>query len=76
MAKVRILGHLCKMCNLCISVCPHGVLAESGEISRSGRAIVAVVAEEKCTACLRCASMCPDAAIEVEADEPQPASRR
>jgi len=72
MAEVRILERYCKGCELCVSVCPHGVLAMPDEVDRRGKPIVAVVAGDKCTACIRCATMCPDAAIEVEADETAP----
>jgi 2-oxoglutarate ferredoxin oxidoreductase subunit delta len=74
MARVRILQKFCKSCELCIVACPHGVLAMTEEIGRRGKRVLTVVAEAKCTACLRCATMCPDAAIEVEADEPAKAT--
>ena len=70
MARVRVLEQYCKSCELCVSVCPRGVLAMPDTISRRGTRVVEVVAEDRCTACLRCTAMCPDAAIEIDAGAP------
>jgi len=76
MARVRILERYCKACELCVAFCPCGVLAMSEGIGRRGQRTAVVVAPEKCTGCLQCTTMCPDAAIEVDAEEPAKASGR
>ena len=55
----------CKGCGLCISACPHHVLAYSGESNRSGYAVVHMAQEQDCVGCAFCAENCPDVAIEV-----------
>jgi 2-oxoglutarate ferredoxin oxidoreductase subunit delta len=55
----------CKGCGLCISACPHQVLAFSGELNRSGYTVVHMEQEEDCVGCAFCAQNCPDVAIEV-----------
>ena len=55
----------CKGCGLCISACPHHVLAYSGELNTSGYTAVHVEQEEACIGCAFCAQTCPDVAIEV-----------
>ena len=55
----------CKGCGLCISACPHQVLAFSGELNRSGYTVVHMEQEQDCVGCAFCAQNCPDVAIEV-----------
>ena len=55
----------CKGCGLCISACPHQVLAFSGELNRSGYDVVHMEQEQDCVGCAFCAQNCPDVAIEV-----------
>lgn len=55
----------CKGCGLCISACPHRVLAFSGELNRSGYTVVRMEQEQDCVGCAFCAQNCPDVAIEV-----------
>ncbi len=63
MARVEILTHLCKGCELCASVCPNDVLFISAEVNKRGHLVVAVRDEVACSGCGNCAAMCPDAAI-------------
>ena len=63
--EVIILTEYCKGCGLCIEVCPEGKLYMLETPNRDGVMTAAVREEADCTACLRCATMCPDAAIEV-----------
>lgn len=55
----------CKGCGLCISACPHQVLAYSGELNRSGYNVVLMANQDACVGCAFCALTCPDIAIEV-----------
>ncbi len=55
----------CKGCKLCITACPHQVLASSGTLNRSGYNVVHMENPEACVGCAFCAMTCPDIAIEV-----------
>jgi 2-oxoglutarate ferredoxin oxidoreductase subunit delta len=63
---------LCKGCYLCISVCPRKVISISKSINRQGYYPAAFKDMNKdnkgCIACVRCATICPDIAIEVYRD--------
>jgi 2-oxoglutarate ferredoxin oxidoreductase subunit delta len=63
---VHISRDRCKGCELCVSVCPHEVLAMSEEFNDKGSHISRVARQADCTGCRRCADVCPDAAIEIE----------
>jgi len=65
MPKVDILTELCKSCLYCISVCPKKILGLSKEVNTKGYQYVTAVKPGECTGCALCATMCPDAAIEV-----------
>ena len=65
MPRVRILVKFCKGCGLCVSVCRKGCIEMSDVLSESGVTPVVVKDESKCTACCNCATICPDAAIEI-----------
>ena len=66
MPKVRVLAQYCKGCGLCIPACPKEILALSEEVDHRGIHIAVVREDVECTGCLNCATMCPDAAIEVD----------
>ena len=57
--EVRLFGHWCKGCGLCIAFCPRQVFAAGAD----GRPLA--VYPERCTACMFCAEHCPDFAITV-----------
>jgi 2-oxoglutarate ferredoxin oxidoreductase subunit delta len=68
MGQVTIDKESCKGCGLCVAFCAKQVLAISSGLNQAGHHPVEVVvgdAEAGCTACSRCALMCPDAAITV-----------
>jgi 2-oxoglutarate ferredoxin oxidoreductase subunit delta len=56
----------CKGCELCVSVCPKGVIAIADRFTTRGYRPAALVDPEGlCTGCLLCSTFCPDAAITV-----------
>ena len=64
MGIVQIQESYCKVCRLCISACPKGVLQVEERINALGYYVIGVGSEE-CVACGRCAVSCPEGAIEV-----------
>lgn len=67
--EVRVFGHWCKGCGLCIAFCPGGVF-ESGD---DGHPRVRFPAQ--CTGCEWCEFHCPDMAIDVIRHTDTPADR-
>ena len=68
MGSVTIDKESCKGCGLCVAFCTKQVLAISQGLNQSGHhpaEICVADITESCTACCRCALMCPDAAITV-----------
>ncbi len=63
--KVEILGRYCKGCGLCVDECNLDKLFVQETPNEDGQRIVAVRDEPDCSGCLKCATICPDAAIEV-----------
>ena len=64
--KLKFRADRCKGCELCVSVCPKGILALDVEnVNRKGYHSVTVTNEEECIACVSCAMMCPDGIINV-----------
>lgn len=55
----------CKACDICVSVCPAGVLSMEYEPTSTLGAIVHVIHPEACTGCTNCELNCPDFAIYV-----------
>lgn len=53
----------CKACDVCVSVCPAGVLAMRPDPTRTLGAIITVVHPESCIGCRECELSCPDFAI-------------
>jgi 2-oxoglutarate ferredoxin oxidoreductase subunit delta len=67
--KVIVHRELCKGCGLCVSFCPQNVMVISDTLNQMGYAPVKWLDKgnngKVCIACAACATMCPDAAIEV-----------
>ncbi len=53
----------CKACDVCVSVCPAGVLAMRPEPTSTLGAMIEIVAHESCIGCNDCELSCPDFAI-------------
>ncbi len=57
----------CKGCELCVTVCPKGVLEINKEKpNAAGYFPASVVKQEECIGCQSCVKMCPDVAIRME----------
>ena len=67
MAKVIVDIEYCKGCGLCVDFCKEGIMElEMDVITQKGYHPARCVDQKKCTACLNCATMCPDVAITIE----------
>ncbi len=66
--KIIIDRERCKGCELCITVCPKGILAIDETINSYGFTPVILRNSGQCNACAQCAEICPDIAIEVFKD--------
>jgi len=53
----------CKACDLCVAVCPAGVLAMRYEPSSTLGAMITISHPESCIGCNECELACPDFAI-------------
>lgn len=67
-AYVIIVEQLCKGCGLCVSVCPQETLSLAAEPNSKGYFPALQHAPNQCTACNKCALMCPEIAIKVFID--------
>lgn len=58
---------VCKGCSMCVKACPLNIIELDAEkINAKGYHPAKLMAPEKCTGCMSCATMCPDTAITVE----------
>ena len=55
----------CKACDICVSVCPAGVLAMKYEKNSTLGAMISIQHPESCIGCNDCELNCPDFAIYV-----------
>ncbi|MHC4592682.1 MAG: 4Fe-4S dicluster domain-containing protein [Planctomycetota bacterium] len=62
---VTILTQFCKGCGLCVEFCDPGKLHMNSKPDKRGLVTAEVRAEADCTGCLRCATICPDAAVRI-----------
>ena len=65
MPQVAVDVSRCKGCERCITACPQGVLAMSGEFNEKGYYYATPVRQPHCIGCRLCAITCPDVAIEL-----------
>ncbi len=63
--EVVILERFCKGCGLCVEVCEQEKLFINPKPDKQGIQRAVVRPEADCTGCLRCATICPDAAVEI-----------
>ncbi len=69
--EITIEQRFCKGCGLCVETCEQGKLCLREKPDRRGIRIAAVRTQADCTGCLQCATICPDAAIEIsQTNEP------
>jgi 2-oxoglutarate ferredoxin oxidoreductase subunit delta len=55
----------CKACDICVSVCPSGVLGMKYEVTSTLGAMISINNPEACIGCMECELSCPDFAIYV-----------
>jgi len=55
----------CKACDMCVDVCPAGVLSMRAEPTSTLGAMIDIVALDACIGCNECELACPDFAIYV-----------
>lgn len=65
MDKVVVLSEFCKGCGYCVDACPKKVLGLGEKVNAKGYQYAMPVEPENCISCTLCATVCPDAAIEV-----------
>lgn len=65
MIVVKILRRYCKGCGLCVEACGEGKLSIATHPDRKGVRPAIVREDIDCTGCLKCTTICPDAAIEI-----------
>ena len=70
--EIRILESYCKGCGLCVDVCAEGKLRINPQPNKRGFQPAVADPEVECGGCLRCATICPDAAIEIRRLAPVP----
>jgi 2-oxoglutarate ferredoxin oxidoreductase subunit delta len=63
--EVTVLREFCKGCGLCVEFCELGKLYIADKPDRRGVLVALVRPDVDCSGCLRCATMCPDAALVV-----------
>jgi len=73
-SPLDIAAERCKGCELCVTACPHGVLAlDERVVNRLGYHPVRLTDPAGCTSCVICARVCPDVVFTIYA--PRKAAR-
>lgn len=63
---VLVANERCKGCGLCVDACaPHALALDPTVVNAMGHHPAFLIHPESCTSCVKCARMCPDAAITV-----------
>lgn len=62
---IKIDREICKGCELCIDVCPKGILELSDRTNAKSNHFVIAKDQDSCVGCCSCSTMCPEAAIEL-----------
>ena len=62
---LEVKEELCKGCGLCVEVCDRGKLQLDDRPNKQGVQPAVVCPGVDCTGCCDCATICPDAAIEI-----------
>ncbi|MEA1928466.1 MAG: 4Fe-4S binding protein [Candidatus Auribacterota bacterium] len=65
MARVSINKDRCKGCELCVAVCPQGIISVSDRMNKKGVYPVYSPRPDECTGCKLCVTVCPDVAITI-----------
>lgn len=60
---------LCKECGYCIEVCEPLVFENSGAFNQAGYRYIVAKYPEKCTGCMKCFTICPEFAVQVNQAE-------
>ena len=55
----------CKGCEVCIPVCPTGVIQLAEDVNAKGYHYLYMANPDACTGCANCAIVCPDGVITV-----------
>ena len=64
--RIEVDQELCKGCELCITVCPYGLIHMADHYNAKGyKPAILVDPQGSCTGCTLCAMICPDAVITV-----------
>jgi len=69
MYHVQFNRDICKGCELCISVCPKGILGLDEHPNVKGYKPALCKDEMSCVGCASCAKICPDSVITIMEDE-------
>ncbi|MFQ5499050.1 MAG: 4Fe-4S binding protein [Candidatus Zixiibacteriota bacterium] len=65
MPTIKVDKNQCKGCELCVHVCPQGILSMSKKITVRGYFYAQMHDPSRCIGCRLCAVTCPDVAIQV-----------
>ena len=65
MNRIKVDTDLCKGCYYCIAACEDNLISVGELLNRHGCYPIGPLSNGSCTACARCALVCPEAAIEV-----------
>lgn len=65
MGRIKIDIERCKGCELCINVCPQGIIKMSKRFNSKGVHFAETDDIKKCTGCTLCAIICPEVSITV-----------